>query len=105
KFEGWPFEVQIRSILQHAWAEIEHDIGYKSPRALSYPTRRSFARLASLLELADIEFTRLRAEVRADEERDRHARAAAEQERRHGAADEARAQFDLFWDGVFFENR
>ncbi len=57
-------EVQIRSILQHAWAEIEHDLGYKAEAVLR-TVRRRFSRLAGLLELADDEFVGLRKEVSA----------------------------------------
>jgi putative GTP pyrophosphokinase len=56
------FEVQIRSILQHAWAEIEHDLGYKA-EAVPRVVRRRFSRLAGVLELADDEFVGLRREV------------------------------------------
>lgn len=56
----WPFEIQIRTILQHAWAEIEHDLGYKSPETVPQPIRRRFSRLAGLLEIADNEFVELR---------------------------------------------
>ena len=59
-YKGIKFEFQIRSILQHAWAEIEHDLGYKSKSSLPESTRRSFNRLAALLETADIEFDRLK---------------------------------------------
>jgi putative GTP pyrophosphokinase len=53
-------EVQIRSILQHAWAEIEHDLGYKSKSGVPRDMRRQFSRLAGLLEIADDGFAALR---------------------------------------------
>ncbi len=51
-----PFEIQIRTILQHSWAEIEHDIGYKGERQIPDFLRRDFYRIAALLESADIGF-------------------------------------------------
>lgn len=59
-FEGLKCEIQIRSVLQHAWAEIEHDLGYKNPVALPKQIRRNFSRLAGLLEIADKEFEEIR---------------------------------------------
>jgi putative GTP pyrophosphokinase len=64
KFGTVKFEIQIRSILQHAWAEIEHDLGYKSEQAIPAPLRRRFSRLAGLLELADEQFTDIRQGLR-----------------------------------------
>lgn len=63
KFSKCKIEIQIRSILQHTWAEIEHDLGYKSNIAVPRDIRRSFSRIAGLLELADQEFTRIRNEL------------------------------------------
>jgi putative GTP pyrophosphokinase len=49
-------EVQVRTILQHAWAEIEHDIQYKSSATIPRDIKRRFMSLAGLLEIADREF-------------------------------------------------
>ena len=49
-------EIQVRTILQHAWAEIEHDIQYKSAAVIPKEVKRRFMSLAGLLELADREF-------------------------------------------------
>jgi putative GTP pyrophosphokinase len=49
-------KVQVRTILQHAWAEIEHDIQYKSLKSMPRWVRRRFTALASMLEIADREF-------------------------------------------------
>lgn len=59
-YAGIKCEIQIRTVLQHAWAEIEHDLGYKSEIAIPKDIRRSFSRLAGLLEVADKEFQEIR---------------------------------------------
>jgi putative GTP pyrophosphokinase len=56
RFAGHLVEVQVRTILQHAWAEIEHDIQYKSSITIPTEIRRRFVALAGMLEIADREF-------------------------------------------------
>lgn len=63
RFAGLKCEIQIRSILQHAWADIEHDLGYATSQEIPAGLRRRFYRLAGLLEIADSEFQVLRDEV------------------------------------------
>lgn len=61
--EAWqPFaemqaEVQVRTLLQHAWAAIEHRLHYKASQGIPKAVKRQFYRLSALLELADEEFT------------------------------------------------
>ena len=64
-FDKMKCEIQVRTILQHAWAEIEHDIVYKSPAEIPFRVRRRFACLAGLLEIADREFESLRQDEKA----------------------------------------
>jgi ppGpp synthetase/RelA/SpoT-type nucleotidyltranferase len=54
------FEIQVRDIVEHAWAEIEHEVVYKSGINFPDATRRRFASLAGTLELLDNEFLALR---------------------------------------------
>lgn len=67
RFPTLKAEIQTRSILQHAWAEIEHDLGYKTTQEIPRSIRRRFSRLAGLLELADQEFISIKNELTAYE--------------------------------------
>lgn len=55
--DGRLVEVQLRTVLQHAWAEYEHDIRYKNPdEDLPVAVHRAFTLAAGLIELADGQF-------------------------------------------------
>lgn len=59
-FKGMRAEIQVRSIAQHAWAEISRVLGYNTKYEVPRPVKRNFARLAGLFEIADAEFIRIR---------------------------------------------
>jgi predicted RNase H-like nuclease/ppGpp synthetase/RelA/SpoT-type nucleotidyltranferase len=59
-------QIQVRTVLQHAWAEFEHDIRYKGtiPDEHVPDFDRRFTLAAGLLELADREFSTIRERLR-----------------------------------------
>lgn len=69
---GRSVQVQIRTVLQHAWAEFEHDIRYKGnvPDEHRSEFDRRFTLAAGLLELADQEFSAIRDKLRSPTDTD-----------------------------------
>ena len=60
-------EIQVTSILSHAWSEIEHD-WYDLKDNFPDDIKRRFARMAALVEIAELEFLSLR-KARSDYQR------------------------------------
>jgi putative GTP pyrophosphokinase len=54
------FELQIKTLFQHAWSEANHDLGYKAPRPLSSDENRRLAYTAAQAWGADRLFEELR---------------------------------------------
>lgn len=57
------FEIQMRTALQHVWATLEHDIGYKSSMEMPQEYIRNLHRLAGMLELVDEQFSLIRTSI------------------------------------------
>lgn len=58
-YAGYRFEVQIRTVLQHAWAEFEHDIRFKGSSGDNAEISRAFTMASTLIELADQQFVNI----------------------------------------------
>jgi ppGpp synthetase/RelA/SpoT-type nucleotidyltranferase len=66
---GLVAEIQVRTLAQHAWAEISHKLQYKQETNVPPVVRRAIYRASALLEIIDLEFERVlndRNEYRAD---------------------------------------
>lgn len=64
KFDGITFEVQVRSIVQDAWSEIDHKIKYK--KTISDNIKRRIISLSALFELADREFDSIKRDTKQE---------------------------------------
>ena len=63
---GQVAQVQVRTVLQHAWAEFEHEARYKGnvPAEHAHDLDRRFTLAAGLLELADEQLSAIREKLR-----------------------------------------
>jgi putative GTP pyrophosphokinase len=59
-----PFEIQIRTIAQEAWASISHHLDYKKDSDISDNLKRDFHALSGLFYVADTHFGMLKQEQR-----------------------------------------
>lgn len=64
-YRGICFEIQIRTALQHSWAEVEHGLGYKNDYEIPIEIRRRLNRLSASLEMLDEEFDRINKDIQA----------------------------------------
>jgi len=72
KFDGLKYEIQLTSILHHAWAEIEHDIFYKEgaeikklhPKKLKHLRKRMARLMKKHINKASSQFEEIMAQIR-----------------------------------------
>lgn len=61
-FSNLKAEIQVRTVLQHSWASISHELSYKKAYEIPKELERKLFRLAGLFELADEQFLKIRDE-------------------------------------------
>lgn len=66
-FENKIFELQVRSINQHAWSSSAHILTYKKDAEIPKALQRRVYRLLSLYEIADDEFSNINHELKVQE--------------------------------------
>ena len=59
KYKDLVFEVQVRTLLQHTWAEFSHENYYKRSTVYPRELQRRLSRMSAVLEQNDDEFQRL----------------------------------------------
>lgn len=61
--EDIKIEIQVRTVLMHAWAEIEHKLAYKSEDQVPKELKRQLSLLSAKLEESDDQFQQLKDDV------------------------------------------
>lgn len=61
--ENLKTELQIRTVLMHAWAEIEHKLAYKSESQIPKNFRRKLSRISAKLEESDEQFEEIKNQI------------------------------------------
>ena len=67
KFRGLFFEIQIRTMCDHVWADIYHDFGYKPENMPTDDMRRELYCLGGVLEIADNCFSKIHSDVMSND--------------------------------------
>lgn len=64
--ENLKAELQIRTVLMHAWAEIEHKLAYKSESQIPKEFRRKLSRISAKLEESDEQFEDIKNQIESN---------------------------------------
>jgi putative GTP pyrophosphokinase len=65
RFADLKIEIQVRTVVQHAWAAIDRQLPYNNEADIPRELRRKLFRISALLELADKEFSEVHTAVTA----------------------------------------
>lgn len=65
--KGIPFEIQVRTVAQDAWASISHHLDYKQTIGIPNHVRRDFSALHGLFYVADTHFVMIKKEAEGED--------------------------------------
>lgn len=63
EFDNIIFEIQVRTIAQHAWSAVDHKIRYKIAEELPHDIKRQIYQLSALYEIADNQFSNIKEKI------------------------------------------
>jgi ppGpp synthetase/RelA/SpoT-type nucleotidyltranferase len=63
RYKGIIAEIQVKSLSQNLWSEMAHELTYKASQNIPSPYQRRINCLNALIEVADMEFTRINNDI------------------------------------------
>lgn len=63
KLNGLKCEIQVRTVLMHSWAEIQHKLAYKKESFIPEEIKRKLFRISAKLEEADEQFEEIKSKI------------------------------------------